>query len=32
MKPLTWAVKLYLSGGEMEATPVLPKEELDRLA
>lgn len=32
MQSMTWAVKLYLSGGEMEATPVLPNEELDRLA
>lgn len=32
IKSLTLAAKLYLSGGEMEATPVLPKDELDRLA
>lgn len=32
LKSLTWAVKLYLSGGEKEATPVLPNDELDRLA
>lgn len=32
MKPVTWAVTLYLSGGETEATPVLPNDELDRLA
>lgn len=32
MESVTWSVKLYLSGGEMEATPVLPNDELDRLA